>query len=446
MTLNSLLDAVSSNGVDAGFPMPNDSIVTDGLNSHNLTSSSTETPLKQTLKFNGSILNLTDKDFPSSKTSPRIKGSSDTLKNLLPCARVETARENNTVNSVQPIDFRTYCEKLFKFKHLKCMRFKTWSARRRHNKEQKRLHLQRPTLPDGVKLITFSVQNQGDTDGGKGNKEYIMNPQGKSSVCILHEYVQHALRMQPTYVFEELENAATPYLATVQINGVSYAVGYGSSKKQAKAAAAKATLELMIPEMKEELNGSKDAQKLESDHSQFFDQVQLDDHRITQMCANVSEPSPYALLLTCVQRNFGQSATSSIKFNMVSSGNQSNRFKMETGEFEVEVTAANKREGKQLASQALLAKIHPQIKNFGSFLQLYGNGSIKSVKEKKQEEQQITTLQSKASANSPNYAILTKLRDEMRKLRAEEQMSRLKEDEMKISLGDGEIISSASSS
>jgi microprocessor complex subunit DGCR8 len=61
-------------------------------------------------------------------------------------------------------------------------------------------------------------------------------------------------------------------------------------------------------------------------------------------------------------------------------------------------------------------QIHPHVKNFGSFLRLYGNGSIKSVKIKKQEEQQITTLQSKASANSPNYAILAKLREEMRKL------------------------------
>lgn len=48
---------------------------------------------------------------------------------------------------------------------------------------------------------------------------------------------------------------------------------------------------------------------------------------------------------------------------------------------------------------------------------MYGNGSIKSVKEKKQEEQQITTLQSKASANSPNWAILNKLKEEMSKLK-----------------------------
>lgn len=34
--------------------------------------------------------------------------------------------------------------------------------------------------------------------------EFIMNPSGKSPVCILHEYVQHTLRVQPKYIFKEL--------------------------------------------------------------------------------------------------------------------------------------------------------------------------------------------------------------------------------------------------
>lgn len=41
---------------------------------------------------------------------------------------------------------------------------------------------------------------------------------------------------------------------------------------------------------------------------------------------------------------------------------------------------------------------------------------MKSFKEKKQEEQEITLLQSKAAINQPNYAILEKLRVEMEKL------------------------------
>lgn len=33
-----------------------------------------------------------------------------------------------------------------------------------------------------------------------------MNPAGKSYVCILHEYVQHALKKQPAYQFKDLGN------------------------------------------------------------------------------------------------------------------------------------------------------------------------------------------------------------------------------------------------
>lgn len=50
-------------------------------------------------------------------------------------------------------------------------------------------------------------------------------------------------------------------------------------------------------------------------------------------------------------------------------------------------------------------------------LRLYGNRSVKSFKEKKQEEQEITILQNQAAVNQPNYAILDKLKTEMMKLK-----------------------------
>ena len=66
----------------------------------------------------------------------------------------------------------------------------------------------------------------------------------------------------------------------------------------------------------------------------------------------------------------------------------------------------------------LLQILHPHIKTWGSLLRLYGNNSIKTFKEKKLEEQEITVLQSKAAINQPNYAILDKLKTEMLKLSA----------------------------
>ena len=52
------------------------------------------------------------------------------------------------------------------------------------------------------------------------------------------------------------ENAATPYSATVLINAMQYGTGVGSSKKAAKAEAARATLEVLIPQMKEKVSPS----------------------------------------------------------------------------------------------------------------------------------------------------------------------------------------------
>lgn len=84
-----------------------------------------------------------------------------------------------------------------------------------------------------------------------------MNPNGKSYVCILHEYAQHAIKKQPTYEFKELENPATPYSASVTINGLQYGTGYGTSKKQAKSEAAREALEVLIPEMRDKITSVK---------------------------------------------------------------------------------------------------------------------------------------------------------------------------------------------
>lgn len=113
-------------------------------------------------------------------------------------------------------------------------------------------------------------------NGAPTKKEWIMNPNGKSYVCILHEYVQHALKKQPTYKFTELENAATPYAATVSINDMQYGIGYGTSKKQAKSDAAKATLEILIPEMRAKItsdsrNGGSSATKAQDQDLSVID-------------------------------------------------------------------------------------------------------------------------------------------------------------------------------
>lgn len=283
--------------------------------------------------------------------------------------------------------------------------------------------MQRPTLPDGTKLITFPVL-AADPDNQKNprsRREWIMNPNGKSYVCILHEYVQHALKKQPTYEFKELENAATPYSATVSINDLKYGVGYGTSKKQAKSEAARETLEILIPEMRDKISAEKNAANATGrQHEAYkdlsvFDEIRIEDPRVAEFCAKTTEPSPHTILTTCLQRNYGLGDVK-INYEVNASRHKKNEFTMTVGKHTATVVCRNKRDGKQRAAQAILQILHPHIKTWGSLLRLYGNHSVKSLKEKKQEEQEITVLQSKAAINQPNYAILDKLKLEMSKL------------------------------
>nr|SVE84210.1 EOG090X04U5 [Daphnia pulex] len=392
----------------------------------------------------------------------------------IPCARIESVQENQAAHSLNGVQLREYCSKRFDFKTVRLMRFKTWAARRKHTKLRKQrqiypqsglslnedkkqvigssqspvedddaklsqtAELGRPTLPKGTKLITFPIghsipathndptsqsEGQGAAGGANGGsrREWIMNPAGKSYVCILHEYVQHALKKQPAYTFKEIENAATPYSATVLINGMQYGTGVGSSKKAAKAEAAKATLEVLIPQMKEKILDEAEPGHKGPNHQSdldlsFFNEIRIEDPRVAELCAKTSEPSPYAILLTCLQRNFGL-GDKNVKYELKTLKHQKNEVIMTVGKHTVQVPCKNKRDGKQRAAQAILQALHPHISSWGSLLRLYGSHSLKTVKEKKQEEQQITLLQSKAAVNAPNYAILNKLRQEMLKLR-----------------------------
>ena len=51
-----------------------------------------------------------------------------------------------------------------------------------------------------------------------------------------------------------MDSSTTPYSAVVEINGIEYGRGAGSSKKEAKSEAARLTLEILIPEFKNNMN------------------------------------------------------------------------------------------------------------------------------------------------------------------------------------------------
>ena len=121
---------------------------------------------------------------------------------------------------------------------------------------------------------------------------------------------------------------------------------------------------------------------------QFFDEIRIEDPRVAELCNKTSEPSPYVILLTCLQKNYGLGDTN-ITTELTPARNKKNKFTMKCNEQVVEVVCRNKRDGKQMASQKLLQKLHPNITSWGSLLRMYGSRAISAQKNKKERESEV---------------------------------------------------------
>lgn len=360
---------------------------------------------------------------PSEREEAANNGTSEDQKNngkaleemtavTIPKVKVESVEEHKKQSCLNPLEVRKYCEKLFRFRTIKVKRFKNWKDRRKYTSLQKKAT--RPLLPSATKLITCAIPSDQSADKPNKKKEFILNPVGKSDVCILHEYVQHAMRVQPCYIFKELDEAQAPYSATVVINKVEYGTGYASSKKAAKSEAARITLGILIPEIHKVKGEEK---KADCHDVSFFDEVKIEDPRISELSAKAGQPGPFQVLYECLKRNYGLGDTE-IHMEMKMLKHQKSEFLMRVGKHEAKVICKNKRDGKQQAAQAILQKLHPYVKSWGSLLRLYGT---KTLKEKK-AEQDFGSLQTKVKLHHPNYKILHKLREEMCKIHSQKEV------------------------
>ncbi|XP_038664455.1 microprocessor complex subunit DGCR8 isoform X2 [Scyliorhinus canicula] len=328
-------------------------------------------------------------------------------------AKVEVCKEE----SIAIDDFKKYLEKRFDFEQVTVKKFRTWAERRQFNREMKRkqAEAERPILPANQKLITLSVQD------APTKKEFVINPNGKSEVCILHEYMQRVLKVRPVYNFFECENPSDPFGASVVIDGVTYGTGTASSKKLAKNKAARATLEILIPDF---IKQTADEKPKDSDELEYFNHINIEDSRVYELTNKAGLLSPYQILHECLKRNHGMGDTT-IKFEVIPGKNQKSEYVMTCGKHTVRGWCKNKRVGKQLASQKILQLLHPHVKNWGSLLRMYGRESNKMVKQE-MSDKSVIELQQFAKKNKPNLHILNKLRDEMKKLARDREETRKK--------------------
>uniref|UniRef100_A0A0R3RXB5 WW domain-containing protein n=1 Tax=Elaeophora elaphi TaxID=1147741 RepID=A0A0R3RXB5_9BILA len=399
-----------------------------------------------------------------------------------PGTKVQTA-EDFKERQLDTEALHDYAKAVFKFKKIQTYRFNKWAATRNFHRQRKlaeagrlgknassiELSVGRPALPSNVKLITVPALEANLKPQHRG---FFLNPQGKTSVSVLHEYVQKVLKSTINYHFSETRNSSMPYGCTARLkmnlnnrvlcatsvkeklmllqekqrreqrlqehgeqpdaDFVVLGTGCGNSKKTAKLDAARNALKVLIPDVEFDPEGiarsdkkvKDDAESDKEDAVALFDMLPIEDSRIFDLSARAGQPSPYLLLQECLKRNAAYGDTE-IKVHSVRVKHQRHQFDMDVGKHRVSVICANKREGKQKASQAMLKKLHPNLDTWGSLIRLYGHGTQQKQQEARKSRQSIIKLQGNRtkenSALEPNNAILEKLRMEMLKLSKSKQ-------------------------
>ncbi|KAK6105501.1 hypothetical protein QQG55_20500 [Brugia pahangi] len=399
-----------------------------------------------------------------------------------PGTKVQTA-EDFKERQLNAEALHDYAKAVFKFRKIQTYRFNKWAATRNFHRQRKlaeagrlgknassiELSVGRPALPSNVKLITVPALEANLKPQHRG---FFLNPQGKTSVSVLHEYVQKVLKSTINYHFSETRNSSMPYGCTARLkmnlnnrvlcatsvkeklmllqekqrreqrlqehgeqpdaDFVVLGTGCGNSKKTAKLDAARNALKVLIPDVEFDPEGIARSDKKEKDDAEsdkedavaLFDMLPIEDSRIFDLSARAGQPSPYLLLQECLKRNAAYGDTE-IKVHSVRVKHQRHQFDMEVGKHRVSVICANKREGKQKASQAMLKKLHPNLDTWGSLIRLYGHGTQQKQQEARKSRQSIIKLQGNRTKESsvlePNNAILEKLRTEMLKLSKSKQ-------------------------
>jgi len=306
--------------------------------------------------------------------------------------------------------------------------------RRNHREENKRRRKQARAeensderddqdLPTLVKTcIEFKSREQ----KGRPSKNHTIYLQGKTTVTILHEYCNRALKAQPIYedVRDELISTdRQKYL--IKIDGKEYGSGEGANRTIAKNIAALETLKLLIPDFQPDdkfmLTG-----RAEQDYG-YFNHLSITDNRLHQLCGQAGIPAPYQFLKDIIHKIHGPSGAEE-KLNISSNTPNNTTFHYTLGNDVVEGRARSKKNAKHIAAQAMLAKLHPEFKTWGDLLTHYSDlRSIDSKSDprtnqndKNDDEEQITTL-FKEKNKGPNVALLTKLREMMQKVAKENE-------------------------
>uniref|UniRef100_A0A915DUP7 Microprocessor complex subunit DGCR8 n=1 Tax=Ditylenchus dipsaci TaxID=166011 RepID=A0A915DUP7_9BILA len=447
---------------------------------------------------------------PEEEKCPRRSEILDKLK--APVIKVRSAKD--ILDSQLTDDaLYEYAKNSFRFRNICVYRFNKWSDARTFYKDKKRnaseqraarSDTSRPGLPGNVQLITVPSFDQKSKPQQRG---FYLNPNGKTSISILHEFVQKVLKCTVKYTETETRSCSTPYHCIArlkmsstagnnhlqqnealtsasirqklmylkkqyqpplpnssQIDGeqegqcseqpstsditakeddeyITISEGYGNSKKLAKLTAAKKAVESLIPGRIEfDADGMAVGQGTSGSTStptstntsnlEIFDHIKIGDTRVPELCTRGNQPAPYIILQECLKRSatFGDTTLTLENRKL---RHQQHEFTIKVGKHAVTVRCTNKQEGKQKASQKMIANItltlycQLQETTWGGILRLYGYEAQQKHKEARKSKESIIKLQGEVrnqnernghSSLEANPVILEKLRSEMLKL------------------------------
>ena len=185
-------------------------------------------------------VNMCDREKDQPLTMSDSRKSSLNLKHSTALRPVMTQNSSQALELIDYDELESYLSRLWEFEQLTEQQEQNILVVQPAVPEEEELELPPilESLPYSIKGVSLSKQQ---------NKEWSLNPGGKTPVAILHEYSQRVLKIKPEYSCYEGENASTPFVAEAVIDGITYGREEAASKKQAKQMAAEATLEIFIP-------------------------------------------------------------------------------------------------------------------------------------------------------------------------------------------------------
>ncbi|KAL4136033.1 hypothetical protein QTP88_007605 [Uroleucon formosanum] len=354
----------------------------------------------------------------------KLKNETQNEKNLPSTSSASTS--NRCPLTLSHTEYRNYCRKIFKFRNIKVYKFKSWVKRREHQRKQKvnskGKHFQRSaSVSSDLNSVVKRESNVLDPE----DPQNMINFEGKNYIGILHEYIQRIMKSSShSYEVKELEQTKYPYLCTVVLDGIQYGIGTGSTKKQAKIDAARATLQILLPSVKHFQTDNSSQTKNEIQENNYleqykiFDKLSVKDTIIPQICAESTESTPYEMLKLCIKRNFGEGTNLLCEMEQMESGSDTDNYyrcTMAVTKYSATVICKDKLDGRQKGAQALLKVLHPHVHYFGSLLRLYSHQHFE-YNEKKLNEPKPKTKQYTAQ---PDVNLLKKLKKTMLKLESQ---------------------------